>query len=125
MKSKHLKIGVVVVVIATIVFSSLIVTGRLSRTSTEEVIMEVDYFGSWEGNITQAGSSRKVSGFGKKKVTLLSSIGGSDILTIRIRKIGDDSSQLRVRLMQMNGTFLKGASTNDPFGMVEISLEPS
>lgn len=118
---KHIKIGVVITVIVTTILSGLIMTGSLSHTPTDVVMMEVDYFGTWEGTITQADSSRKVSGFGKKRVTLQRYYGDSYNLTIRIKKIGYDTNQLRVRIILINGTVLKGASTNDSFGIVEVS----
>ena len=121
LRLKHIKIGVVITVIVTTILSGLLMTGSLSRAPAEVVLMEVDYFGTWEGTITQADSSRKVSGFGKKRVTLQRYNWDSYNLTIRIKKIGYDTNQLRVRIMLINGTVLKGASTNDSFGIVEVS----
>lgn len=121
LRLKHIKIGVVITVIVTTILSGLLMTGSLSRAPAEVVLMEVDYFGTWEGTITQADSSRKVSGFGKKRVILQRDNWDSYNLTIRIKKIGYDTNQLRVRIMLINGTVLKGASTNDSFGIVEVS----
>lgn len=121
LRLKHIKIGVVITVIVTTILSGLLMTGSLSRAPADVVVMEVDYFGTWEGTITQADSSRIISGFGKKRVTLQRYNWDSYNLTIRIKKIGYDTNQLRVRIMLINGTVLKGASTNDSFGIVEVS----
>lgn len=121
LRLKHIKIGVVITVIVTTILSGLLMTGSLSRAPAEVVLMEVDYFGTWEGTITQADSSRIISGFGKKRVILQRDNWDSYNLTIRIKKIGYDTNQLRVRIMLINGTVLKGASTNDSFGIVEVS----
>lgn len=125
MGSRFAKIGVVISVICAVVLvSTLMLTGVIGgRKGIEDVVIEVDYFDSWNMTITVNSSVKSLSGFGKMEKVLMRSHGGRWVVSLSTRKLDGSSGNLRVRIKLRDGTVLQEGSTTAPFGTVNISME--
>lgn len=84
---KAVKTTILTSVIITIAVFSIMLTGYTKIKSNEinRVVLEVDYFNSWEGTISIKDANHTISGFGRKIITLVRP--NTDIwdLSIKIR----------------------------------------
>jgi len=101
---------------------TLLLTGFIGvRQRISQVIIEIDYFNNWNVTVCQNDSTQSWSGFGKMERILVGPIGDEWVISITARKTDGSSSNLSVRIKQVDGTIVKEASTSAPFGTASIS----
>ena len=108
-----------------IVLCSGLFTGflKLDVEPIDKVILEVDYYSSWEGTIYKDGSNWTWSGFGKKTETLLRPEHGKWIISVTAQKMDDSSNPLKISITLLNGTIIKESYTNAPYGLAKLTAE--
>ena len=86
-----------------------------------EVIYEIDYYGSYNVSITENGYAAMFENIGNFKRTLLRPVGDEWVISIYVKKSDDSTNLLTVRIMLPDGTILEEDSTYESFGEAHVS----
>lgn len=109
--------------LAAIVFASLSLTGFLEKEKDDQLVLEIEYPNNWNATVTENGSERALSGFGRVEKVLLRPNEGVWTLSVTAKKLDDSRSNLTVEVKLRDGTVVKRVSSSEPFGVVELSLD--
>ena len=109
--------------LAVIVFASLSLTGFLKKDNDDQVVLEIEYPNHWNATLTENGSERPLSGFGRVEKVLLRPNEGVWSISVTANKMDDSRSNLTVEVKLRDGTVVKRVSSSEPFGVVELSVD--
>lgn len=109
---------------AIVLVATLMLTGMIGdQRGIDEVVIVVDYYDSWNMTLSENGSVKSLSGFGKMERVLMRPADGPWTINMRVQKLDGSNGYIRVRIRLRDGTILKEGSTSTPYGTVDISLE--
>lgn len=133
-KSKiWLYVGIALVIIVAVVVAAVLVlqgrtpSGGITQGPTvsgriTQVIIKVEYSGSWQGAYGDQTTITSWSGTGTKTVTLTRPSDASIwIISANAQKLDGSENILKIMIMKTDGTVLKEASTSAPYGVAQIS----
>jgi len=125
MGSGSFKTCILVLAVGAIVLvATLMLTGIIGdQRGVDEVVLVVDYYDSWNMTLSENGSMKSLSGFGKMERVLMRPTDGPWTINMRVQKLDASSSYIRARIRLRDGTILKEDSTSAPYGTVDISIE--
>lgn len=95
---------------------------RMDNEIIEKVVLEVDYYGLWEGTIIGSRLKQSWSGFGKKSMVLVNPQVKQWVLKVEIKKLDGSTNPLKLSISMVDGTVLKHATTNDPYGVASVFI---
>ena len=109
---------------ALVLVATLMLTGMIgNQRSVDEVIIVVDYYDSWNMTLSENGSIKSLSGFGKIERVLMRPTDGLWTINMRVHKLDASNGYIRARIRLRDGTILKEDSTSAPYGTVDIFIE--
>jgi len=88
-----------------------------------ELSIEVSYTGPWEGIIYNDDATQQISGFSEKTINVIRPSSEKWILSFHAGKKDGSSNILRATIKLTDGTILKKAHTDEPYGEVQLSVE--
>lgn len=106
-----------------VIVLSTLSSGFLKTSRTENVKIEVIYSGNWRGIIYNNEETVNMSGINRKAMIITRPFGENWNLTCCSEKMEDTSTQMKVVIRFINGTILKQAQTNEPYGKIVLSVE--
>jgi len=97
--------------------------GRSNTRIIQTLVVEVDYYDHWNATIAVNGISEQFSYYSKD--TIILNRLGSNLWKISIACSKNDGSTgaLVVRVKLTDGTVIKHAQTDSPYGTVEVDIE--
>lgn len=113
-----------IAIIATIgMVMGFYLIGRSNTKIIQTLVVEVDYYDHWNATISVNGISEQFSYYSKD--TIILNRLGSRLWTISIICSKNDGSTgaLVVRVKLTDGTVIKRAQTDIPFGTVKVDIE--
>ena len=125
MGASSVKMGVVISILGAVtVVGTLFFTGFIGdQNDIEQLILEVDYYNNWNMTVSENGSVKSLSGFGKMERLFVRPFDGKWVFIINASKLDDSLNNLSVRFKLVDGTILKHDSTTEPYGTVTLTLE--
>lgn len=132
-KSKTwLYVGIALIVIVAVVIGVALLQSRTPSGGTvqsptlsgriTQVIIKVEYAGSWQGAYGDQTAITSWSGTGTKSVTLTRPSDASIwIISANAQKLDGSGNTLKIMIMKTDGTVLREATTTAPYGVVQIS----
>ena len=122
------KVAIIILVLFTIISAVLFLRYPYNlnqgiNAPLQEVIVEVDYSGSWIGSITNEGTHENFSGTGPGSQTIQRPSGQVVWVISASAQKGDGSSDtLVLRIMNLDGEVLAEKSTYVAYGLVATSV---
>jgi hypothetical protein len=104
------------------VFSASFAPITSPSQKNRSVLVKVEYAGEWQGAYGDASGIVSWDGNGTKTIALdRPNDAYLWIVSANAQKSDDSSAVLTIKIMQTDGTILKQASTQSPYGMAQVS----
>ncbi len=118
------KIGAIITILGVVILAgAIMMTGLLENNEVDEVVLEVDYFNTWNVTLSHGSITESWSDMGRKETILVRSTSDTWVISVQAEKLDASSGYLRVRVKHLDGTVMGQGATNLPNGKISLVVE--